>query len=146
MGRPKEYDRDAIALALIEWAKQPDSINLNKFCALNGLPPSYLTVWSKDSDNFSHAYEYAKTFIAFRREEMLTADQLHVKAYDLNATTYDYFLKEEKRKQAEFESNLRKQEEGAKQSTYIIQAANGLTAGANIPTAQVSGKGNTSPQ
>ena len=110
MGRPKEYDRDALALSLIEWAKQPDSINLNKFCALNSIPPSYITAWAKDSKNFSEAYELAKSYIGFRREELLTNNCLHVKAYDLNATTYDHFLKQERRTQAEFEASLKNEQ------------------------------------
>jgi hypothetical protein len=141
-GRPREHDRDAIALALVQWAKQPDSINLNKFCALNEIPPSYLSMWSKDCNKFHEAYELAKTFIAYRREEMLNVEMLHVKAYDLNATTYDYFLKEEKRRQAEFESNLRKQEEGEKQTSITLQVPHGLAIGSNIPTETVPNKSN----
>ena len=37
-------------------------------------------------------------------------NKLHVKAYDLNATTYDYFLKQERRAQAEFEHELKQRE------------------------------------
>lgn len=119
MGRPREYDREALAASLIEWAKQPDSINLNKFCALNGIPPSYLTAWAKDSVDFSEAYEYAKCFLGFRREEMLSSEMLHVKAYDLNATTYDYFLAEEKRKQAAYQATLAAEAESKKQNITI---------------------------
>lgn len=140
MGRPREYDRDQIAKDLIEWAKLPDSINLNKFCALHDpiIPPSYITDWARECKNFSAAYESAKLFLGFRREEMLNSEQLHVKAYDLNATTYDYFLKEEKRKQAEFESSLKKDEEGAKQSTYTIVVPNDLATGLNLSASSIS--------
>ncbi len=97
MGRPKEYDRDKIADDLVDWAKRPDSINLCKFCATYEvmLPPSYITVWAKESTYFSQAYEFAKTCIGARREEMLNAELMHVKAYDLNAKTYDYFLRDQ---------------------------------------------------
>lgn len=145
-GRPQKWDRSKVATDLLNWAKQPDSINLNKFCALYepSIPPSLITVWAKESEEFMIAYESAKTYLGFRREEMLSSDMLHVKAYDLNATTYDYFLKEEKRKQAEFESNLRKQEEGVKQTNITLQVPHGLAIGSNLPTAPVSDKGNPS--
>lgn len=145
-GRPREHNRDQIAKDLIEWAKLPDSINLNKFCAYYDpiIPPSKISEWAKEDERFREAYQSAKSFIGFRREEMLNSDKLHVKAYDLNATTYDHFLKEEKRQQAEFESKLREKEEGAKQSTYLIQVPHGLSIGSNISTSNLSDEGNTS--
>lgn len=112
MGRPREHDRDAIADALIEWAKLPDSLNLNGFCCTREPPiaPSKITIWAKEDENFRKAYEAAKAFIGVRREQMLSLDLLHVKAYDLNAKTYDHFLKEEARQQMEFESSLASKE------------------------------------
>ena len=109
-GRPREHDRDAIGQALVDWSQKPDSINLCKFCALEGLPPSYLTKWANECDYFSKAYEYAKTNIGARREEMLNMELLHVKAYDLNAKTYDYFLDEKFQKNAQFEASLSNKE------------------------------------
>jgi hypothetical protein len=113
IGRPREHNRDQIAIDLIEWAKKSDSINLCKFCAYYDpiIPPCKMSVWAKECENFRNAYECAKLFLGARREEMLNAETLHVKAYDLNATTYDYFLKEEKRTQSEFESKLKAQEQ-----------------------------------
>lgn len=109
-GRPREHDRVQIAKDIVEWAKKEDSINLCKFCALYEppIPPQKLTLWSKECNNFREAYDTAKMFLGFRREEWLNAEVLHVKAYDLNAQTYDYFLKEEKRQLAEFENGLNK--------------------------------------
>ena len=109
-GRPREHDRDQIAIDIIEWAKKQDSINLCKFCAYYEpiIPPSKLSKWADECDKFRQAYEAAKLFLGFRREEMLNKDQLHVKAYDLNATVYDYFMDEKKEKTARFESSLGK--------------------------------------
>lgn len=109
-GRPREHNREKISKDLITWARKEDSINLCKFCALYDpiIPPKKLSEWAKEDDNFREAYESAKAFLGFRREEWLNAEVLHVKAYDLNAQTYDYFLKEEKQEQAKFESNLNK--------------------------------------
>lgn len=109
IGRPREHDRDAIALELIEWSMKPDSINLNGFCCsrVPPLAPSKITQWALECDYFRQAYEAAKTFIAVRREERLSAGTLHVKAYDLNSSVYDHFLKDERRAQARFEASLK---------------------------------------
>ena len=106
-GRPRDWDREKIFQDLIAWSKLPDSINLNAFCALNDLPPSYLIAWSK-SPEFSTSYEIAKANLGARRERMLNEETLHVKAYDLNATNYDAFLRDEKRAQQTFEADISK--------------------------------------
>lgn len=112
-GRPREHNREKIAEDLIEWAKLDGSINFNKFCCTREPPiaPSKLTHWAAECEEFRQALETARAFIGARREEMLTQGTLHVKAYDLNANTYDYFLKMERREQAKFESDLKKEEE-----------------------------------
>ncbi len=109
MVRPREHDRDQIAIDIVEWAKRPDSINLCKFCAYYEpiIPPSKLSIWAEECKEFRKAYESAKVFLGFRREEMLNQETLHIKAYDLNATTYDYFLKEEKIKTAERDAKIK---------------------------------------
>lgn len=110
MGRPLKYDLDKISIDLIEWAKLPDSINFNKFCAINYINPRKLSEWSKKDEDFRETYEISKAYLAFRREEKLNDQTLNAQGYSLNATTYDFFLKEEKRDQAKFESDLKKQE------------------------------------
>ena len=111
-GRPQEHNRMKIAQEMIEWAKLPDSVNLNKFCCLHDpiLSPSMIIRWTKEDNEFRQSYEIAKSFLGFRREEKLTSNELHVKAYDVNAATYDLFLRDERREQAQFESDLRKKE------------------------------------
>lgn len=117
-GRPREHDRDQIARDLIEWAKLSTSINLNGFCCSREPPlnPRRLADWAKECDNFRGAYEVAKAFLGNRREELLNSELLHVKAYDLNARTYDYFLKEEEelKKEAELARQIRLKEIEAK--------------------------------
>lgn len=107
-GRPREHDRDQIADDLVEWAKLPDSINLNGFCCSREPPlnPRRLADWSKECTRFRGAYETAKAFLGNRREIMLNMETLHVKAYDLNAKTYDFFLNEQAQKNSEFEAAL----------------------------------------
>lgn len=109
-GRPREHNREQIVNDLIEWAKKDDSININKFCAYKNLAPSKLSEWSRESEEFRLSYETAKTWIAFRREELLTQNALHVKAYDMNASVYDYFIRAEKRDLLAYESSLKQQE------------------------------------
>lgn len=110
-GRPREHDRDAIAEELIEWAKKEDSINLCGFCCSREPPlaPTKVTDWARECSRFRVAYETAKMFIGARREANLNKGKLHVKAYDLNATVYDHFLKDEKRLQMELELDIKKQ-------------------------------------
>lgn len=116
-GRPRTHDRLAIVQQMIEWAEKEDSINLCGFCANIKLPPSLVLRWSKEDDEFGLSYEIVKARLGERREKMLSNDQLHVKAYDLNAKTYDPFLKEESRSHAEFESSLK-----AKEQTLVNEA------------------------
>lgn len=122
-GRPREHDRKQIAIDIVEWAKQPDSINLCKFCAYYEpiIPPSKLSIWSKEDDDFRKAYECAKLFLGMRREEWLNQERLHVKAYDLNAETYDYFLKEERREKSKFENDLSKESQSKATDKQISQ-------------------------
>lgn len=111
-GRPREHDRDAIAQQMIEWAKDEESINLNQFCCTLDPPiaPSTIILWTKECSEFRKSYEKTKAFLGYRREQRLNSGKLHVKAFDLNATVYDLFTKEDRRESAEFESELRKKE------------------------------------
>lgn len=108
VGRPRERDRDQIALDLMEWAKKEDSLNVNKFCALYDppFPPSKLSQWSKEDEEFRQSYDICKAHLAYRREEKLNSGDLHVKAYDLTAAAYDFIVKEERESHAKFEAAL----------------------------------------
>jgi len=112
-GRPRKHNREKIFEDLIEWAKKDDSININKFCALYDppFPVVKLSEWARENPEFRVSYDTAKAFLAFRREEWLNSECLHVKAYDLNATVYDLALKEEKRDQTDYEASLNKSSE-----------------------------------
>lgn len=127
MVRLREYDRDDIAMQLIEWAQKDDSINLNAFCGQLLLDPSKISIWAKEEESFRKAYKIAKSLIAARRELRLSDNSLHQKAYDLNATVYDHFLHEAKREQAEFEAEMKKKSESNQSNTFIFQS--------NIPDA-----------
>jgi hypothetical protein len=120
MARPREYDREEVGKRLVEWARKDDSINLNKFCALNDFAPATFFRWRDEDPGFRESYDKAKTFLAFRREELLNKGKLHVKAYDMNATAYDAFCREERRSELQYESSLRKEDESTKNMTINI--------------------------
>lgn len=141
MGRPREHNREKIAEDLIIWAKLPDSINLCKFCAYYEPPisPSKITNWAKEDDNFRQAYEITKMYLGARREEMLNAELLHVKAYDLNAKTYDHFLKEEWKENLAYEVSQKKESEGKQDKTVIVNVhSDGLASGSKVSSKTIS--------
>lgn len=113
-GRPREHDRNEIFYDLLLWAKDENSTNLLGFCAKHDLAPSKLWNWAEENPDFRQTLDTAKAHIGFRREERLSQGTLHMKAYDLNASTYDYFLKQEKREQAKHEASLKNQQEEVK--------------------------------
>jgi hypothetical protein len=146
-GRPQEYDRVKIANDLIEWAKRSDSINLNKFCAYNDpiISPHAMLRWCREDDKFRTAYEKAKTFLAFRREEQLSSGELHAKAYDLNATVYDQFHRAEKIELDDLES-ARKQKEAQAASKEEQDKANAVVEALSRLQAQFCIDESSSPE
>ncbi len=113
IGRVKYYDDERIeqmADQLLEWAKLPDSWNLNGFCCSREkpIPAKYVSEWAKKNTWFKEAYDIARATLAERREKTLSKGDLHVKAYDLNVSVYDEFQKQDKRAQGEFDMKLKR--------------------------------------
>lgn len=106
-GRLREHDREQIAKDMIVWAQKEDSLNLNGFCAIKLIAPSKISQWAREEEFFRLSYEITKAILAERRERSLRNDELHVKAYDLNACTYDHFLKETRMEISKFEAMLK---------------------------------------
>lgn len=125
VGRPREHDRDKIALDMIEWAKKPNSINLNAFsCNYEPtLTPSMILLWAKEDPEFRRAYDRVKSYVAARREEWLNSERLHVKAYDLNACAYDAYTKADREEKSEFESKLKANDQKPVDEEAIRMAA-----------------------
>lgn len=147
-GRPREHDREQIAKDLIEWARKEDSINFNKFCCTREppIPASKLLLWSKECDDFRVAYETAKAFLGCRREEWLSQERLHVKAYDLNANVYDLIAKDEKMSMSAYESSLRKEDEKKPTEIHLKVSNDGLGSGLSVSTEKLSNTVHKSPQ
>lgn len=126
-GRPG-HDKEEVAKQLIAWSKLDDSINLCGFSADHDVAPRTIMTWAKENEEFRRTYEAVKTRIGARRERLLNAGQLHVKAYDLNANVYDLYRKEESREQLTFESDLKNKDANTQienLSTLIDQIKNG---------------------
>jgi hypothetical protein len=115
-GRPRTRDRVKIAADLVEWAKKDENINLNGFCCEYEPPfsPQVLYEWAEEKDAegwlITESMRIAKAFLAKRREIKLNDGTLHSKAYDKNATAYDYIMKKDLQEQMEFESTLKQRE------------------------------------
>ena len=129
-GRPRTYDREKVAKDMLEWAKKDDSINMCGFSAEYGIIPPTILRWVDEDPIFRESYEEVRAILGDRREKLLSKNQLHVKAYDLNAKTYDKFLKRETRSEKAYDAKLKAQQEievneaiAKKQDSIIEQLA-----------------------
>lgn len=106
-GRP---GRDLVELAadLVQWSTLDSSTNLNGFCALRSIPPFKLSQYARENPVFRLSFDLSKAHLAQRREDYLGQGLLHVKAYDINASNYDYFLRDERRTTLEHEVKTKK--------------------------------------
>jgi hypothetical protein len=147
VGRPREHDRDEIATQMLEWVKDEESVSLNQFCCTREPPlsPSMVLLWSKECIEFRRAYEKTKAYIGFRREQRLNSGKLHVKAFDLNATVYDLFTKEDRREQAKYESDLKKEADKEVASiNFKVNYAPGTESSVQVLPEAISDKGSSS--
>jgi hypothetical protein len=107
------HNKEELGDKLVEWAKLPDSVNLNAFCGIIGVSPPQIYVFAKQSVYFKECLDLARSYLASHREERLSVGLLHTKAYDVNAAHYDYFLKMSNRDEKQFEVDLGLRKEGA---------------------------------
>lgn len=137
VGRPKEHDRAKVAHDMIEWAKKPDSLNLNKFCAYYEpqLVPTTVLRWKDEDPQFREAYARVKSFLAFRREEWLNNERLHQSAYNHNTTTYDAFMGHDREDKVKFDAVQKSSdqkpvdEEAARLAVLMIEQMQALQKG-----------------
>lgn len=110
-GRERIYDREAIAKDLIAWSKQMFSTNLNRFCGDREIVPEYLSVWAKESFEFSQALKIARANIASNREDLLNRGGFHQAAYNRNQRYYDHFECTQWEYEKTLESKLKSEDE-----------------------------------
>jgi hypothetical protein len=108
-GRPS-IDLQKVSKEMLEWSLKEDSFNLCGFSGEYEYPPSVITKYARENEQFKATYEIVKARLAKRREQGLALGLVHVKAYDLNSKHYDLYLKEDWKEEKEFESSLKKQE------------------------------------
>jgi hypothetical protein len=107
-GRPKEWDKEAIEKALIEWIEQPDSNSLCGFSAKYKIDPDLIMDFADECPSFHRTYNFIKATIGHRREIALSEGTLHPKAYDLNVPVYNKFLRKERRDEKLFDAEIQK--------------------------------------
>ena len=88
-------------------------MNLNAFCCIQEPPMSYdaMNAMVNEDPDFSQIYNATKSFIAMRREQLLSKGLLHVKAFEMSNTVYDHFVKAERREQLAYEQSIKAVEE-----------------------------------
>jgi hypothetical protein len=62
-GRPKKYTDDIVikhGQGLLEFMKTDGNVWLKDYCIKNDFPSEYLSVWSKENEEFSQSYKKAK--------------------------------------------------------------------------------------
>ena len=107
-GRPP-IDIEKVQLDMLAWSLLPTSTNLCGFSGQFEIPPSVITRYARTNEEFSATYEIVKARLAQRREEGLVKGTVHQKAYDLNAKTYDGYLKAESRDDIDYDTEKKKE-------------------------------------
>lgn len=107
-GRPKTYDPEAEAEALLEWLEQPGSVILMKFAVDRGYSYQRCFDWCESSPVFKDAYDYAKQTIAIRRESLAMAGKIKEGVYHRHQGMYDKYLAAYERAEKEFDASLKK--------------------------------------
>ncbi len=104
----------------------------------------FVAQWAKECVSFRQALEITRAFLGNRREKLLNQEMLHVKGYDLNATTYDPFLKEEKMAMSQYDASLRKEADSKPTEINIKVSNDGLGRGLGVSAKRVSTTNNRS--
>jgi hypothetical protein len=105
-GRPRKYDPEVEAEALLEWSKTADATVLRSFAPERGYPPSLMDGWIISCPVFSGAYQVAKARVGARREKILI-DAGSSKPFDRYADWYDDQLLAHERANKAFEIELK---------------------------------------
>ena len=140
-GRPQEYDRIKIGHDMVNWAMtNPDALTVPMFAVSIGLHSGILRNWSRETEEFRVLFMQAKEFIGINRLKASQNETLDTSIYRAHIGNYDIDINEHMREEKAYDSSLRKDEDGAKQSTYQIVVPHDLAIGANLPTQTISVK------
>lgn len=144
-GRPG-YDRIKIGEEFVEYARNnPSCLTVPCFAATKNISSDTMITWCKENQEFRQLYKRAKELIGINRL-LATQDKAKIKIdtslYKGTLHHYDFDVLEDIHQEKIFESNLRKQEEGVKQTNITLQVPHGLAIGSNIPTEAVPIQGN----
>ena len=146
-GRHKEHDRLKIGQDFINWAAtNPEALTVPQFATSIGMHSGILRSWCTTDEDFRAMYMEAKELISINRLNAMREDTLSDSVYMKTLTHFDCDAKAETREEKAYESSLRKDEDGAKQSNYTIMVPHDLAIGANLPTASISVKDTRSSQ
>jgi hypothetical protein len=142
-GRPQEYDRIKIGKDFVKWAtNNPEALTVPMFCVSIGLHSGIFRNWSRETEEFRALFLEGKEQIGINRLRSSQSGLLDSSIYRAHVGNYDTDINEYMREEKKFDSDLRKQEEGVKQTNITLQVPHGLAIGSNLPTAPVSDKGN----
>jgi hypothetical protein len=140
-GRPCKFNKEEEFKALFEWAQTDQALVFRMFPCSRGYSHDTLEDWAKQKEEFLDIYNISKEMVGARRElRLLLSDS--PSPFQRYATYYDKKLHAHERSEKEFESSLRKDEEGSKATTIHLTASDDLTAGLNISTKTISSKDN----
>lgn len=146
IGRPSQYDLKQIARDLVEWAQQSDALKFTMFAAPRHINLQRFPEWAAKDDDFAEAYALAKQYLDTNRFKAAATEVMPEQWYSKNERIYDPVHDHHYRQEKKFESDLRKEEEGTKQSTYNIIVSNDLASGTEISTKTVSEEDNPRSQ
>lgn len=138
-GRPA-VDLIQMAKDLIEWSYQPDALNLIGFSSPRRMSVTKLPEWAEKNVEFREALNLAKENIGINRFKAACGNLMPQVFYTRSEGMYDPLHHRYDRAEKKFESDLRKQEDGAKATTINLTVPNDLAAGLNLPTKTISVK------
>lgn len=134
IGRPSQYDLKAIAKELVEWAQHSDSLKFTMFAAPRHINLQRFPEWAAKDEDFAEAYALAKQYLDTNRFKAAAQEVMPEQWYSKNERIYDPVHDHHYRQEKKFEFDLKKEEEGTKQSTYHIKVSHDLAAGADLST------------
>ena len=108
--KPKEYDREEVAVMLLDWCRKEGNDSMLGFGADTGIVASMIFRWCEECETFRRAYAEAKEILALKRERMMNRGKMAQCVYNKTHHVYDSYARQEDRDRLKFESDLKKEE------------------------------------